>query len=275
MDGGTQNYANYNATGEVSVISSINQSNSESSSGKLPYQCNVCSKSFSTSSNLSRHVKTSHSNVRFQCRVCQKKFTCRASLQHHERVKHIEIRCKVCCESFATKSDEEAHVCSGSRPNTSSHPCGICQKIFTTSSNLYKHFRSSHTAVTCKECSKQFGNRTELGEHLLEQHGLSMCKFCARLFTSAATYAEHVAADHKGNKIHYGVKNRGSTLTCRQPHVCEICSKVFSNSSNLHKHKRIIHFNSRFSCTHCSAKYACKEQLTVHVQRKHQGVKFT
>ena len=55
---------------------------------KIRFSCNKCDKTFSSSNNLGRHVKTTHEGHRFQCNECEKQFIEKSKLQQHVRIKH-------------------------------------------------------------------------------------------------------------------------------------------------------------------------------------------
>lgn len=73
--------------------------------------CEDCKKSFSSRSNLVRHIKAQHKN--------------------------LSLRCEKCNLSFALKSELKSHA------KTHVHSCEWCEKTFLHKANLLKH------VVTC------------------------------------------------------------------------------------------------------------------------------
>uniref|UniRef100_A0A452S1C4 PR/SET domain 15 n=1 Tax=Ursus americanus TaxID=9643 RepID=A0A452S1C4_URSAM len=82
------------------------------------YQCNICSKIFQNSSNLSRHVR-SHGDKLFKCEECAKLFSRKESLKQHVSYKHsrnevdgeYRYRCGTCEKTFRIESALEFHNC--------------------------------------------------------------------------------------------------------------------------------------------------------------------
>ena len=57
----------------------------------LPNQgfwCDICRKSYSSTSNLNKHIRTQHNRVRFICSFCGKEYRSKGQCQNHERSVH-------------------------------------------------------------------------------------------------------------------------------------------------------------------------------------------
>ena len=248
-------------------------------------KCPDCGKIFSSLSNLYRHQKVSHSGLRYSCASCGKKFTCRISLQRHERVVHEGLRCDTCQRIFTSELHKAEHQCPGLR-REKSVACKICGSSFSCTSNLNKHVRLLHAnnmtefRHTCQFCQRKFETIEEFVDHVQSVH--SACSNCGETLASDLNLSDHLA-------VCMGTGNHGSVTTLqtkhrlqrtvdqsksRQPLSCLHCNKVFSTSSNLRKHIRVIHDNMRFECKPCSKAYACKEQLAQHVAKVHQGLMY-
>ncbi|XP_055522805.1 zinc finger protein 41-like isoform X2 [Wyeomyia smithii] len=88
-----------------------------SHSGARPYVCDICQCSFSTSSNLSKHVKRRHMGERnFKCEQCDKTFTTKETVQKH-MVTHTR-----------------------SKP----YPCPECSIQYSWYNGLQKHMKAMH-----------------------------------------------------------------------------------------------------------------------------------
>lgn len=255
------------------------------------YKCPDCGKIFSSLSNLYRHQKVSHSGLRYSCASCGKKFTCRISLQRHERVVHEGLRCNTCQRIFASELMKMEHRCPGSH-REKSVTCQICGSSFSCTSNLNKHVRLLHAdnmtdelsgAVSrqaCQFCPRRFESAEELVNHAHSVH--SACSKCGETLLPDLNLSEHLAvcsgAFNNGSMTKLQTKHKLRKMIdqpkSRQPINCLHCDKVFSTSSNLRKHIRVIHDNMRFECNVCSRAYACKEQLAQHVVKVHQGLMY-
>ena len=55
-----------------------------------PVCCGHCSKFFSSSSNLTKHIRVVHNNERWSCGQCDQRFTCNALLLRHQQTVHSQ-----------------------------------------------------------------------------------------------------------------------------------------------------------------------------------------
>ncbi|KAK6486000.1 zinc finger and BTB domain-containing protein 20 [Huso huso] len=80
--------------------------------GEKPHQCSICWRSFSLKDYLIKHMVT-HTGVRaYQCSICNKRFTQKSSLNVHMRLHRGEksYECYVCKKRFSHKTLLERHM---------------------------------------------------------------------------------------------------------------------------------------------------------------------
>ncbi|RWS13696.1 hypothetical protein B4U79_00865 [Dinothrombium tinctorium] len=106
----------------------------------LVFSCIKCDKMFSTPHGLEVHVRRSHSGKRpFACELCNKTFGHEVSLTQHRAVHTTEktFECKQCGKSFKRSSTLSTHLLIHS--DTRPYPCQYCGKRFHQKSDMKKH----------------------------------------------------------------------------------------------------------------------------------------
>lgn len=113
------------------------------------------------------------------------------------------------------------------------HKCQFCSKAYWTSDKLIEHELVNHIKkdvrdVICKICSRAFVTQLQLQGHMKNLHvkGLIPCDFagCDKKFHRLSKKDRHMRVHTKENK-----------------YKCDQCSRDFSYSWILSKHKRKAH----------------------------------
>ena len=126
------------------------------------YQCNICSKDFSSLRNLGFHKKT-HNESNLQCLSCNEQFSTSNHLNMHIKRNHEEVKCNYCDkvlnsslqrhidsvhkhqvgESFIILQEKPRKCIEGKEASNLS--CDICRKTFAKSFNLKRHMEKFHS----------------------------------------------------------------------------------------------------------------------------------
>lgn len=130
---------------DVTVPSAMTESGSGGAGGGggsegLVFSCIKCDKMFSTPHGLEVHARRSHSGRRpFACELCNKTFGHEVSLSQHRAVHTAEktFECKQCGKTFKRSSTLSTHLLIHS--DTRPYPCQYCGKRFHQKSDMKKH----------------------------------------------------------------------------------------------------------------------------------------
>ncbi|KAJ6662396.1 hypothetical protein lerEdw1_011809, partial [Lerista edwardsae] len=214
---------------------------------KRVYQCNICSKMFQNSSNLSRHIR-SHGDKLFKCEECAKLFSRKESLKQHVSYKHsrnevdneYRFRCATCEKAFRIESALEFHNC---RTDDKTFQCEMCFRFFSTNSNLSKHKKKhGDKKFACEICNKLFYRKDVMLDHQ-RRHLEGVRRVKREEF-------EHSAE----NTVHYK----------KEPSECPVCGKIFSCRSNMNKHL-LTHGDKKYPCEICGRKFFRVDVLRDHI----------
>lgn len=140
------------------------------------YKCTFCDKSFSDSSNFSKHKKI-HGTTYFQCDMCQRKFNSKKMLTQHMEYhnKNRPIKCQYCDKVFHFESMLNKHMrCSHTKETTSKFRCRFCRQYFSSLKEKWDHEWAVHNVrkviVDCLVCGSRFRKYSELKRHCTEEH---------------------------------------------------------------------------------------------------------
>ena len=135
------------------------------------YNCQVCSKSFPTLSELQLHCASHGSNV-FSCKYCKKVLSSQVSLYRHEadHEDNRPFKCDTCNKAFVLKAELNRHIDiqHSKRPFT----CKVCRFNFSCQANLDAHMPVHIEKRACPLCPRSFTTETYLQRHLARHHDI-------------------------------------------------------------------------------------------------------
>lgn len=234
--------------------------------GKRPYECRVCNKTFTTNKYLTVHVRN-HGDKPHKCLLCEKSFVTPTELDYHTREKHLP------------DTDPRRYF-----------PCRQCDAKFKTSFLLYYHRRKHRktTIYKCDYCQKEFEMRQKILTHMRNHFGIKpfKCSYCPKAFTDSSSRCAHEVNCNKS-----GDSEKRRNLQCKfcskklqsqgkldthenshtgkRPYKCRVCDKAFAAYNTLSAHVKLHADEKAYQCVHCEKKFVSKFFLDNHTREKH------
>ncbi len=114
------------------------------------------------------------------------------------------------------------------------------------------------TTYTCKQCRQTFTTQTGLQNHIYVRHkevGSKPfpCNSCSKAFLHASTLLRHQKEEHMGI----------------YRHVCQVCSKGFTNKSDLKGHLVSHGGQQDYHCQLCQRSFTYKKVYKAHLANVH------
>ncbi|XP_073966054.1 uncharacterized protein isoform X2 [Choristoneura fumiferana] len=143
------------------------------------YQCGLCNKTFSDSSNFTKHKKVHNLKV-FVCDICNKKFQAKFSLEKHMEM-HMTtepFHCEPCQRVFYDHSFFRRHVRQHHDGRFARFACMICKKRFESLRLKWDHMWEEHKQrkekADCPICKKSYRKISDVKKHSLTEHGFNI-----------------------------------------------------------------------------------------------------
>ncbi|XP_048002697.1 uncharacterized protein LOC125239217 [Leguminivora glycinivorella] len=143
------------------------------------YKCGLCNKTFSDSSNFTKHKKI-HNLKAYICDICSKRFQAKLSLEKHMQM-HMEtdpITCDKCPRVFYARSFYNRHYRQQHDKLVTKFRCQLCKEKFASVREKWDHLWEVHKvrkeAADCPICGVSYRKFIDVKKHAYQVHGKSI-----------------------------------------------------------------------------------------------------
>lgn len=206
-------------------------------SNESPFECEICTKTFSNLYSLTEHRKYTHSDkLNCVCSFCGQGFKRISGLNNHIKYKHSNgekaFHCDECGEKFVEKSKLKNHKVN-KHSSQMIFQCSVCKKGLGSKNALDFHLRihEDKKPFECSECSKKFRSKSDLVKHkgVHNQQKVLRCKICYKTVARNDYWRKHLKLKHNlipsmGRDCYYSTEEKGEI--CIENIVKEIDSPL-------------------------------------------------
>ncbi|XP_013783207.1 zinc finger protein 883-like [Limulus polyphemus] len=245
------------------------------------FRCLECGKNFKEEVRLRQHQKF-HANFQLvKCSLCDSMFRKGSGLATHMRAHLKSIPSSQSCENVKLNR-QEIIVRKINNAGDKRFHCSVCDKGFTSTNNLMKHYIAKHDPNNPNIASTSFKmqKQDDEKEEVLSTDTYA-CEKCGRLFTSLKMLEGHKKKIHRNetenqrfrcphckystNKTR-DLRNHVAVHTNERPHQCNLCGKGFTEQSSLRKHAFTHTGEKPYVCDVCGKKFTQRAHLKVHMR---------
>ncbi|XP_076826274.1 zinc finger protein 1035 [Brachyhypopomus gauderio] len=223
------------------------------------FKCKFCTKTFTKSRNLRRHILT-HTEVKpYRCKTCESCFS------RHDHLKLHQARCKGKRKRLEVRIEKITldHVGTGWQAGIQQlqFKCNTCSQTFSTHSNLTRHISIQHSVFkpySCKKCGNRYCTKKSLKRHSLKVN----CKRSSEESSKSHKLNAPIQACRETSKLLQRIQGH---YTNKWKFSCEYCPRRFKNQSQLSVHTRLHTGDKPFGCASCGERFIRRDYLQRHL----------
>ncbi|XP_061568634.1 zinc finger protein 646 isoform X2 [Cololabis saira] len=220
------------------------------------YHCNVCNSTYPNRLAMKNHLRLHFAQKKHNCQECGKGFRTQRQLATHTTAglckgpqgpgAQMDYECDGCCEGFATSEELAAHDCPAQHlPSSSSTNSSTNVSLERNSVDL----DSDERPYACDLCTCTYKHASSLLNHKhTHKTGDFHCNFCNKPYTNYMALRNHM-------RIH----------TQRKKHICHTCGKAFRLARFLRNHQKVHEEGATpFGCPTCGKSFQGRSGLARH-----------
>jgi KRAB domain-containing zinc finger protein len=250
---------------QPSPVTGCNHSNAiEKCQNYVPIECDLCSITFATRSELEAHDNVFHTHP-FYCDICNKGFHSKWMCNAHRLTHfHLQLQCPLCPNIYKSNETLNVHI-ANSHSSIPKFKCVLCSQTFATRSKLFLHRRNQHVNVKCDSCNETFDTNLHYLRHVQTKHS-DVPKLQNKIKHYKCNICPFVTDNKSRMTGHKRIKHE-------KPHKCLYCMKNFGTLSTLKHHIRSRHLScnslDNFSCYFCERTFIDKSDIEAHIIGAH------
>ena len=267
---------------------------------RIGKQCKICQKWLANERMVKEHAKRVHTGRRpFMCLFCGKSFSADTDRNNHRR--------KIHSDSWAAEKKKRDWLRNNKGKDSSEYKmqCHLCEEGRLTIEELRSHWDEKHPGKTdlaslaivrqnrkqtepksekligveqhcvCESCGKNFTTEKALRVHVFRSHPeifkcksgeVHCCDICGMSISSKHNLINHQLRVHK-----IPFKNRKIHVPKKLSLLCDICGTSFTSTYGLNNHKaeHLNDANKPKNCTYCDKKFPTYPRMCSHRRIAH------